>query len=43
MRVSKHEKIEQLPVEKLVKIRHLRDIQEESHTLRIEIIIRGWE
>lgn len=42
-RVSKHKRIEDLPAEKLIKIRHLRDIEEEQHNLRLEITIRGWE
>lgn len=42
-RISKHERIKDLPADKLIKIRHLRDIQEEQYTLRIEITIRGWE
>jgi hypothetical protein len=35
--------LKELPTKHLIKLRHLKEHEEKSHTLRVEITIRGWE
>ncbi|MFW9854606.1 MAG: hypothetical protein ACFFFG_06080 [Candidatus Thorarchaeota archaeon] len=42
-RVSNHEKLEDLPLQKIRHLEELKELENDRHKLRIELTIRGWE
>lgn len=42
-RVMNANNLKELPAKQLVKLRHLKEVEVQSHIMRVEITIRGWE